>query len=443
MKKTGKKINLLMVLKIIGVICVAIIFLEVVYLIYAKVSTDNKNTYYDGLNSIAKIDDGYIAVGSSDFKNSRGNKWTKGYEKGKLAKYDDKQNLLWEKEYVKGYNSTFLDVAILDNGYVAVGNIEGSKEQNKDGVRDAFIVKYDEEGKIIAEQKFQILGDSKFTKVKVVKDGIYVIGQSIFPPMELGISNDGGGVLVKYDFDLNEIFRSNFGGSKSGIFNDFVISGDSIYAVGKDASKTGLLVKYDLNGNRQWIKNYSYTDVLGFSSIAEYKNELIVVGAKKVTDNNDDYDTDGLLVKYDKDGKLLMDKSFTVNERIEEKDSVVSTSVSMDRFNSLVVDDKGNILIAGQVAVKDEEESTDKLNVFRYSGLFLKYSIDGKLIDHVEIGGSRDDYFTDIMRLKNNYLIIGYSNSKDEALKGTGRNGKDYKSLFITVDDSGKIKSVK
>lgn len=404
---------------------------------------ESKNTYYDGLNKVEKIKDGYIAVGSSDFRHSKGNSYTEGYEKAKLALYDENIKLLWEKKFTKGYNTTFYDVAKVDDGYIAVGSGEMNKEQNKNKVRDALLVKYDNDGKLIFEKQFQVLGNSKFTKVKVVEDGIYVIGQSIFPPMDLGFSPDGGAVLVKYDFEGNEIFRSNFGGSKSGLYNDFIISNDGIYAVGKDAANTGLLVKYDMAGVRQWIKNYSYTDTLGFSTIIEHNNELIIVGAKKVVDDDYDYDTDGLLVKYDKNGKLLMEKTFTVNERVMEKDKVITTTISMDRFNKVVIDKDQNIVIAGQVAVKDEEESTKEQNVFRYNGLFLKYSLDGKLLINKELGGTRDDYFTDIMLKDDSYLITGYANSKDKDLKGTRRNGKSYKPLFMELNKKGTITKIK
>lgn len=441
--KEKRKNSLPKILKIAAIICASIIVLELGYLLITYLYRESNAMYYDGLNAIEEIDNGYIAVGSSDFRHSKGNSYTEGYEKAKLALYDKETKLTWETKYDKGYNTTFYDVAELEDGYIAVGSGEMNKEQNKNKVRDALLVKFDKDGKMVFEKQFQVLGNSKFTKVKVVEDGIYVIGQSIFPPMDLGFDPNGGGMLVKYDFEGNELFRSNFGGSKSGLFNDFVISNDGIYVVGKDAANTGLIVKYNRNGERQWIKNYSYTDSLGFSAIVEHNNELIIVGAKKVMDDDADYDTDGLLVKYDKTGKLLMEKTFTVNERAMEDEKVISTTVSMDRFNQVIIDKEENIVIAGQVAVKDEEESTKEKNVFRYNGLLLKYSLDGKELLNKEIGGSRDDYLTGIMLKEDHYLITGYANSKDEDLKGTRRNGKSFKPLFIECNKKGTITKIK
>lgn len=431
------------VLKWIAIFCGVIIVIELCYLLIVYLKRESENTYYDGLNAMEETTDGYIAVGSSDFRHSKGNDWTEGYEKGKLAKYDENNKLVWEKKYEKGYNTTFFDVETLDDGYLAVGSGEFSEEQTKDKLRDAVLVKYDLDGNIVFEKQFQELGNSKFMKVKKAEDGFYVIGQSIFPPMDLGFSSSGGGILIKYDFEGNEIFRANYGGSKSGLFNDLVISDDGLYLIGKDAANTGILVKYSTTGERLWVKNYSYTDYLGFSSIIEYNNELIIVGATKVSEDDYDYDTDGLLVKYDKTGKLLMERTFTVNERLEEENKVIDTSISRDRFNSVVIDKDDNIVIAGQVAIKDEEESTSEENVFRYNGLFLKYSLDGKLLEQKEIGGSRDDYFTGISIQNDQYQIIGYTNSKDDVFKRTGRNGKDFKPFFMLLDQEGEVKEIK
>lgn len=431
------------ILKWIAIICGIIIIVELFYLLIVYMMRESKVTYYDGLNMIEEIEGGYIAVGSSDFRHSKGNEWTQGYEKGKLAKYDENYKLLWEVKYENGYNTTFYDVEQTSDGYFVVGSGEITKEQTKDSLRDALLIKYDLEGDVVFEKQFQVLGDSKFLKVKTVDDGIYVIGQSIFPPMDLGFASNGGGILIKYDFEGNEIFRANYGGSKSGLFNDFVISDDGIYIVGKDATDTGILVKYSMTGEFLWVKNYSYTDMLGFSSIVEHNNELIVVGSKKAVDDDNDYDTDGLLVKYDKTGKLLMEKTFTVNERVEEEKTVLMSEISRDRFNSLAIDDDDNIIITGHYSVMDEEESDETKNVFRYNGLFLKYSLDGKLLEKRELNGSRDEFFTGIFEKDSNYLLIGYSNSKDKDFKWTGRNGKDYEPFFMILNEDGEIKKIR
>ena len=45
----------------------------------------------------------------------------------------------------------------------------------------------------------QILGNSKFKSVRVVEDGYIVVGQSIYENSTLGMSDEGGAIIVKYD----------------------------------------------------------------------------------------------------------------------------------------------------------------------------------------------------------------------------------------------------
>lgn len=414
------------VLKYIMIVCGVILFIEAIYLVYLHFSKEDQNTYFDSVNAMEKLNDGYVAVGSSDFKHSKDYKWTQGYEKARLAKYDKDQKLIWEKQFSDGYNTTFYDVVLNQNGYIAVGTGEFSEEQNKNNLHDALIVKYDQDGKQVWEKKFQVLGNSKFTKVQVIDNIIYVIGRSIFPPMDIGIDERGGGVILKYDQDGNELGRANYGGSKSGIFNDFVVSSDGLYLVGKDAVNTGILVKMNFNLERQWVKNYSYTDSLGFSGIVEYNNELIVVGAKKVKEDKDDYDTDALFLKYNKQGKLLIEKTYPLD--------------GMERYNGVVMDQENNFVVVGQTAVKDEKESDNTKNVFRYNGLYMKYDSNGKILVEKQFGGSRDDYFTGVLNLEDTMLVYGYSNSKDQDVAYLKGNGKDYKIMMITFDKEGNKK---
>ena len=233
--------------------------------------------------------------------------------------------------------------------------------------------------------------------------------------MTLGFSDEGGGFIVKYDKNLKEIARSNYGGSKSGIYNDIIINGEFIYTVGKDASNVGIVSKYTPNLERINTVNYEFTDSFGFTGMVSDGNYLYVVGGKKVKEDKQDYDTDGLLVKYDLD----LNK---IGEATYKKDG-------MERFNRVLLDDKQNIVIAGQTGVYNKKKSTDKVNVFSYDGILAKYDTDLKE-QFIEIyGDEKDDYFTDIKLKKNGYLISGYSTYDDHS----------YVANFIHYTKSGKL----
>lgn len=397
------------VIKTIVIICIIILLIDFLLFMYIKFFKKDEQTYFDSLNSFEKIEDGYIGVGSNNNNNKE------HFEKAKLTKYDSNKEEVWEKLYNKGYNSSFFSIKKDQDNYIAVGNYEATKQEHKDGVRSALIVKYDSDGEILYEKNFQVLGNSKFTNVLVVEDGYIVIGQSIYENMTLGLSDEGGAFIIKYDKELKEVWRSNYGGSKSGIYNDLIIKDDSIYVVGKDSMRTGIISKYNLNGERLTTTNYEYTDTLGFTSIVEVNNHLYAVGSKKVKEDKDDYDTDALIVKYDLDCK--------------QQDEQIYTGKGMERFNKAIVDSNNNVVIAGQTGIYNKSKSTKKENVFSYNGILAKYDENLKELELEEYGDEMDDYFTDIKEENNNYLVSGYSTY----------DANSYLSKFILYSKTGKL----
>lgn len=252
-------------------------------------------------------------------------------------------------------------------------------------------------------------------------DGYLVIGQSILENMTIGNDPNGGAIMVKYDFDLKEKWRTNYGGSKSGIFNDVVVDDDAIYLVGKDATRYGFFAKFSKTGEKEFIKTYEYTDVVGFSSMAKIDDDFVVVGGKttNIEANDKDKKTEAVLLRYDKDGNIKYEKRYRVN--------------SSARFNKVVVDGD-NIVAIGHTAKKDKKESNDSYNVFRYSGIFAKYKKDGEEITKKTETGSRDIYFSDMLVTKYGYTIVGQTSSKE-----LGGNNKDLIPYFLKYNKNGKI----
>lgn len=416
-----KNKKLLKWLKFLVIVCIAIIVIEGIYIGVKIYQANNSTVYVDTLSSIEKLKDGYLGSGSSDFKHSKYNKYSKDYQKAKLIKYDKNEKIVFESAYTKGYDSYFYDAKQIKDGYIAVGSAAYTKTQVKEKTKDGLIVTYDKNGKQINSKTLQIAGDTKFTKVVVMDDGYLVIGQSILENMTIGNDPNGGAIMVKYDFDLKEKWRTNYGGSKSGIFNDVVVDDDAIYLVGKDATRYGFFAKFSKTGEKEFIKTYEYTDVVGFSSMAKIDDDFVVVGGKTTNIEADDKDkkTEAVLLRYDKDGNIKYEKRYRVN--------------SSARFNKVVVDGD-NIVAIGHTAKKDKKESTDSYNVFRYSGIFAKYKKDGEEITKKTETGSRDIYFSDMLVTKYGYTIVGQTSSKE-----LGGNNKDLIPYFLKYNKNGKI----
>ena len=410
---------------IVAVICLVVILLELGYFIYSKVLTDSRKVYYDSLNALIIDNTDVVAVGSSNFKYSKYNSYTNGLEKAKLVKYDQNGKIIFEKMYKNGINTTFSSVANTDDGYIVVGSGVFSKEEQESEAREAFIIKYDKDGNIIWEKYYQVVTNTRFNKVIVVDDGYVAIGQSIYANMEMGNHTTGGGIIVKYDLDGNEIWHNNHGGMKSGNFNDIVQVNGDYYVVGKDATDSANLVKFSSSGQYLWHKNYSYTDSLGFSGIAYLDNYLYVVGSKKIlakdvgeNDNRDTTNTDALLIKYDLDGNVVFEKTFGGS--------------NYERYNS-ILSHRSNLYVVGHITSSDAgfKMTTDGKTM---TGFVARYDTDGNITKKEIFGGSNNDNLTDIVTDGGSLYISGYSNSDNGNIVTSKDNGKDYFGKVIKID---------
>ena len=125
---------------------------------------------------------------------------------------------------------------------------------------------------------------------------------------------------------------NNFGGNKSGIFNDVVALDDGYIAVGKDALNYGMIVKFDNDGNRLFVKNYEYTDPIGMSDVELKDDKLYIASSYNTSEEKDEegniiYQYDACIFVYDLNGELL--DIYSLGGDLE------------DRFNSLLLlDDK-------------------------------------------------------------------------------------------------------
>lgn len=293
--------KVLFFLRIIIIIFVLTFFLELGYFIYISYFKDSKSIYFDSINSISSNGSGFLGVGSN-------NNNEKHFEKAKFTKYDSKLNKSFEKIYNKGYNGVFFGVVADSDGYVAVGSYEDTKKNYKNSTRKALIVKYNKNGDVIFENSFSSLDNSKFVDVLVVDDGYLVVGQSVYEKMTLGNSTSGGAFLIKYDKSLKLLWKSNFGSNKSAIYNSLLVDDDFIYAVGQDSFRVGLVSKYDMKGNLIDSVTYDDTDGLGFTCIGKNDKEILVSGSKYI----DDYSSKALMVRYDGDLNYLNEVTYGV-----------------------------------------------------------------------------------------------------------------------------------
>lgn len=419
---------------IVLVICILIIGIEGLLVLSHKRQIENSQVFYERYNGVSIDGDSVIVAGITDIKETMFDTNIKDNSRGKIIKYDNKGNIEFQTIYEHGIATAFNSVITVEDGYIAVGTgIFSEEEKNNEG-QEAIIVKFTKDGEIVWEKYYHVLANTSFSKVIKVEDGYIAVGQSIHANMEVGNQTTGGAIIVKYDFNGNEVWHNNHGGTKSGNFNDVVEVEGSLYAVGKDGTDWGNIVKFSKDGKYEWHKNYSYTDGSGFMGVSYSNGYLYVVGSKKIfdtkkgdNDNRTTNNTDALFIKYDLEGNIIFEKTFGGS--------------SFERYTG-IISYHNNFYIVGHLCSDDAGLKITNVSKETMTGLIVRYDINGNILKKEVFGGSKNDNLTDIATDGISFYAVGYSNSKDGNINNNS-NGKDYFGKVIKLNSKFKKMYVK
>ena len=408
-------------MKKIIIICIVVILIEIIAMFAIKVLRERSIDHIDSVYDLIMDDTNYIAVGISDFDDSKSvSKKTYEYtdngkttnilaNQAKIEKLDKDMNLIWENTFDNKYDSSFYSVLKVSDGYIAVGSIVSKYEQIEPNTRDALIVKYDFDGKVIWHKTYSVLSDTEF--YKVIDDGddnVVVIGQSIYENMELGTHITGGGIIVRYDKDGNILAHNNYGGNKSGSFNDIIKVSDGYIVCGKDATNYGIVVKFKKDFDRDpkdeelitkkllWQRTYANTDNYGFSSMVINKDTIYLIGAVNVSNEKDDsgnikFKYDAGIVLYSTSGKYL--GRYTIGDE------------TYHRFNSAILENN-NLILTGTIDVDNIRKGQ------KQSSMIMKFDLENNKFSDKEILEKENDYSINQIVNLNKKILIGSSKSK-------------------------------
>lgn len=206
---------------------------------------------HDEPQSIITAKNGYIICGHTTskiglFKSDK--PWQNGY----IIKINLKGNIVWQINRGTNHGDFLYDIAkTKDQNYVAFGSSDDKP----------WLIKFNEEGQIIQEIKTpgNIIGHA------INEDefgNLYAIGNSYEHMSTRG--NDLA--VLKYDTDLNLIWKKHYGGSKNDTGFDIEIINNQIILLGNTESTDGDITKsngkWDLwilsinsNGQIVWTKN--------------------------------------------------------------------------------------------------------------------------------------------------------------------------------------------
>jgi hypothetical protein len=351
----------------------------------------------------------------------------------------------WAKTY-GGSNVEYPADIILtsDNKYVIAGSTN-SKDfdvtQNRGG-EDVWVVKLDEDGKILWQKTYGGTGNEGATAIKQTTDGGFML---------LGVtrSKDGDFIATKGDLDIflskldslgNIIWTKIYGGSKKDYAGTFFETTTSEFVIGISTRSNDLdfpenegendiwVLKTTAKGDIIWKKHFGGS-LSDFASevIQVENNNYLLVGETSSTDKDMISHTDSLLgkgdlwIKLDTSGNLIWHKSYGFHPY---------------GFFAAIVSVKTDSI--GYIGVGSAENSGNyKVGHYAYEMFVIRLDKEGKLLWRKLLGGSKLDYASDIEILADgSFAILGSTESSMTGDVSISYGLRDY--WVVRLDSKGE-----
>ncbi len=265
-------------------------------------------------------------------------------ERAVLIKYNQLGDTIWKKEYLSpntpgdtAFSQTHFNdlICTKDTAIVAVGGCFYTDGLYLESGTDPFIVKTDYNGDTlwtwrayIYDQLHPEYGNTVyFSGVAETNEGDYIaVGYSDYPIGMKTFYGPNGGVLAKFSKNGELIFFKEFHDVAYTIFSDvevdsqgnIVVFGDKINYEYQDSLgiENGLVVKFDSEGNLLFYRLIpSIKSVVGRAGCVTKNDEILFIGWLIPPDELE-WGPDTRLIKYNKDGDKLWERSIGAQNSI-------------------------------------------------------------------------------------------------------------------------------
>lgn len=352
-----------------------------------RVGDKKEDKFYQ---TIPTKDKGYVAIGQSSLSE------TTGFTSGDaiIAKYNSKGEEVWRDILEGDETDRYYSVIELNNGnFVAFGVSYSTNLDFENNNRKGYAIAalYNSDG-----VRQHVMGYTEGSKTLAYKDAVLLSDGSVLAVCGEIKANVGGGPIEKDAIIVSGLHKIDFSESKKIQKEDFKISnfnkksnakktvvGDMIttsdshilitgyeYDDGDDTNKTQFVLKIDEKGEEVWSTlDESVALVAGYSIFESNDGFIYVAGETDSFDNASD--KDAILLKFDK-------------EKGEPIWSTILTGENYDSFNSVSVDDNGDIIVAGHSNSELDNTSISKDKAEIILAKFDKKQ--GSMLDIVNLG---------------------------------------------------------
>ncbi len=348
-------------------------------------------------NIDATSDGGYVACGTTS---SSDGDFASVYDSSKswrtpvsfVAKFSRAGTVEWVKLFGDSKaNIYFCDIAVLDNGNIAVaGYIQYPSQIGVDGRIDAIVYTLSLAGSTLSEKEYSGSGSDDFYCISATSTGYVVGGKTTSTDGAFEGIPGKSSVIINFDFDGNVLWKHYLSGSKGSNIEDIdVDKNGNIFAACVTTATDG---EFEAFGGL--IGNYSDTVILKYNYAGEYQWH-----------------------------------------------HVLATS-GTDIFGSVVADDKGGCLVAGNYTLISGVVPDGTLEGIHNCGdtdaLAIRLGSDGRRLWYKIISGFYDDYITDAVCVDGGFAVTGYTTSSNREFAPMGNmGGSDGFVYFLTWNGTG------
>lgn len=298
------------------------------------------------------------------------------------------------------------------------------------------------------------LFDDLSTAVKTNDGGFLLVGHSASPANGQDITQVGRGEtdfwIVKMDSLGNKEFDKRYGGSEHDICHKVIQNNDGYLLVGETHSpisgdktqpyRGGLhdvwLVQIRPDGTKMWDKTFGGKgDDQAFNATVCDNGQNYIIGAHSDSPAEGDK-TDSCrgafdiwLIKIDKNGNKIWDKTFGGNGRDEYPTSLATTQ------------DGNFILGCGSLSDASGEKSAGLRGPKSFSNKdvwVFKFNTEGVKIWDKTFGGSNLDEIFDVQELTDGSILLGCNSKSDIGFDKTMENFGDYDFWLIKITATGE-----
>jgi len=256
-------------------------------------------------------DGGFLIVGSSSsFDAGKTYAW--------IVRTDQDGKMLWSRTYEEGDDSEFRFALKTNDGFLLIGDMFPSL-----GDEDGWIVKIDDQGNVLWNLALGGGTANLLFSATTISDSFVLVGLT-FP---LG-SNDSYAWVVKIDVDGKVLWNRTYGGNGDNAFRSVVATseGDYVCAGYKNSIGDGdyrvWLVKIDENGTLLWSDTYGGTGSGLGCALTMAEDGYVIAGETHSFGNGDGK---AFIVKTDLNGKLLWQRAYG-GQKFDSVDSIIPAS---------------------------------------------------------------------------------------------------------------------